>query len=69
MLPFNMGYYGNPHSSSHAYGWQAEAAVEHARKQVAQLIGAEPRNRVFLLFFEVKNLAQNGKILTDFDHF
>ena len=66
MLPFNMGYYGNPHSSSHAYGWQAEAAVEHARKQVAQLIGAEPRNRVY---FRVKNLAQNRKILTDFDHF
>ena len=34
MLPFQTSYYGNPHSVSHAYGWQAEAAVERAREEV-----------------------------------
>ena len=34
MLPYLTSYYGNPHSVSHAYGWQSEAAVEQAREQV-----------------------------------
>ena len=37
MLPFQTSYYGNPHSVSHAYGWQAEAAVERAREEVTFL--------------------------------
>ena len=32
MLPYMMSAFGNPHSKTHAYGWEAEAAVENARK-------------------------------------
>jgi cysteine desulfurase len=47
MLPYMVSSYGNPHSRTHAYGWESEAAVEKARKQVASLIGADPREIVF----------------------
>lgn len=47
MLPYLVNYYGNPHSRTHAYGWESEAAMECARKQVASLIGADPREIVF----------------------
>lgn len=47
MMPYSVSYYGNPHSRTHAYGWQAENAVEDARKQVADLIRADPREVVF----------------------
>uniref|UniRef100_A0A9J8D0F2 cysteine desulfurase n=1 Tax=Cyprinus carpio carpio TaxID=630221 RepID=A0A9J8D0F2_CYPCA len=47
MLPFQVNYYGNPHSRTHAYGWESETAMEKARKQVADLIGADPREIVF----------------------
>uniref|UniRef100_A0AAR2M4D8 cysteine desulfurase n=1 Tax=Pygocentrus nattereri TaxID=42514 RepID=A0AAR2M4D8_PYGNA len=47
MLPYQVNYYGNPHSRTHAYGWESEAAMEKARKQVADLIGADPREIVF----------------------
>ena len=43
MLPWLHECYGNPASSSHAFGWQAEEAVESARAQVAAIIGAQPR--------------------------
>ena len=32
MLPYLTAYYGNPHSRTHAYGWETEQATEHARK-------------------------------------
>ena len=35
MMPHFMQRYGNPHSRTHTYGWDSEAAVEHARKQGA----------------------------------
>lgn len=47
MLPYFVSYYGNPHSRTHAYGWESEAAVEKARKQVADVIGADSREVVF----------------------
>ncbi|KAK3696205.1 hypothetical protein RRG08_027648 [Elysia crispata] len=47
MMPFLMSQYGNPHSRTHAYGWESEAAMEHARKQVAAIIGADPREIIF----------------------
>jgi len=47
MLPFLTSYYGNPHSRTHQYGWESEAAMETARAQVAQLIGADSKEIVF----------------------
>ncbi|XP_051529117.1 cysteine desulfurase, mitochondrial-like isoform X2 [Myxocyprinus asiaticus] len=47
MLPYQVNYYGNPHSRTHAYGWESESAMEKARKQVADLIGADQREIVF----------------------
>jgi len=47
MLPYLTDQYGNPHSRTHAYGWEAEQAVEDARKHVADLVGADPKDVVF----------------------
>ncbi|KAI0064710.1 cysteine desulfurase NFS1 [Artomyces pyxidatus] len=47
MLPYMTDQYGNPHSRTHAYGWEAEKGVEDARKHIADLIGADPKDIVF----------------------
>jgi cysteine desulfurase len=47
MLPYMINDFGNPHSRTHAYGWESEKAVEKAREQVAALIGADPREIIF----------------------
>lgn len=47
MLPYLTSYYGNPHSRTHAYGWESEKAMEVAREQVANLIGADPKEIIF----------------------
>lgn len=47
MLPYLTNAYGNPHSRTHAYGWESEEAVEKGRAQVASLIGAEPKEIIF----------------------
>ncbi|KAH6649741.1 pyridoxal phosphate-dependent transferase [Chaetomium tenue] len=47
MLPFYTGVFGNPHSRTHAYGWESEHAVEQAREYIAKLIGADPKEIIF----------------------
>ena len=47
MVPWLREHFGNPASRSHAWGWEAEAAVEAARGQVASLINADPREIVW----------------------
>lgn len=47
MLPHLLEGFGNPGSSTHEYGWSSEEAVETARRQVADLIGAHPKEIIF----------------------
>jgi cysteine desulfurase len=47
MLPYMTGLFGNPHSRTHAYGWETEKAVEDAREHIANLIGADPKEIIF----------------------
>ncbi|MEC3765248.1 MULTISPECIES: IscS subfamily cysteine desulfurase [Cupriavidus] len=61
MIPYLREQFGNPASRSHAYGWDAERAVEEAREQVAALVGADPREIVWTSgATESDNLAIKG---------
>ena len=61
MLPCFTEHFGNPHSTSHAYGHVAAAAVEEARGEIAALIDADPREIVFTSgATEANNLAIKG---------
>ncbi|HBZ57741.1 MAG TPA: IscS subfamily cysteine desulfurase [Sutterella sp.] len=61
MIPFLCEHFGNPASRSHSYGWEAEKAVEEARKEVAAYINADPREIVWTSgATESDNLAIKG---------
>ncbi len=61
MIPYLTEMFGNPASRSHAYGWDADKAVEEAREQVATLINADPKEIVWTSgATESNNLALKG---------
>ena len=61
MIPWLTEHFGNPASRSHAYGWEAEAAVEEARAHVAALVGADAKDIVWTSgATESNNLAIKG---------
>jgi len=64
MVPFLYENFGNPASRSHSYGWRAEQAVEIARKHVAALLNADPREIIWTSgATEGNNLAIKGAAL------
>ena len=61
MLEFYTGLYGNPHSSTHAYGWETDKEVEKARTYIADVINADPKEIIFTSgATETNNMAIKG---------
>ncbi|MBA2441589.1 MAG: cysteine desulfurase [Rubrobacter sp.] len=63
MLPYLGEHYGNPSSSTHAFGWTAEAAVDLAREELAGAVGGSPKEFTFVSgATEADNLALSGTL-------
>jgi len=61
MLPYLTNSYGNPHSTSHKFGWDTEIACENARAKIGQVIGASPKEIIFTSgATESNNLSLKG---------
>ena len=61
MLPYMTSRYGNPHSKTHAYGWESELAVERAREHIAKLLHADEKEIIFTSgATESNNMAIKG---------
>lgn len=62
MAPYMIGSFGNPHSRTHSYGWESERAVETAREQVSDLIGASSAKEIIFTSgaTESNNLSIKG---------
>jgi cysteine desulfurase len=61
MLPYLTDRFGNPSSKTHYYGWEAQAALDQSREQIAQILGAEPQEIIFTSgATEANNLAIKG---------
>lgn len=61
MMPYMTNQYGNPHSKTHAYGWESEKGVEEGREHIANLIGADAKEIIFTSgATESNNMALKG---------
>jgi len=62
MMPYMIASYGNPHSRTHSYGWEAEESVEEAREQIANLIHAKTSKEIIFTSgaTEANNIAVKG---------